>query len=225
VAAIIGLAFSALTEEELARRAGRAMRLLLPITVLVALLSAAIVYGGASVLAALGTLVAGLALAAALWWLAGRGRLWIALPLLALWLPLTLLTTLPAARVIAFPAASDFGVEAVRQSGLATDEVVIFSEWRALDRVGLRAPPISGYRFSLEFDEAMLDGAGLVLSDEPEDAARLEALGWTVRTEIGSPEGFDLEELWDAIRTRDIAGLRAAYGERVHIATPPADGP
>jgi hypothetical protein len=225
IAAILGLAFSTIGEDGLARRAGRSMRILVVLTAIFAILSAAIVYGGASILAALAALAGGLALVAALWWLAGRGRVWLALPLLALWLPLTLLSIYPAARVIAFPAASDFGVEAVRQSGLPTDEVVIFSEWRALDRVGLRAPPIQGYRFALDFDETMLEGAGLVLSDEQSDADRLAALGWAVRTEIGAPEDFGIGTLWAAIRARDIAGLRETYGERVHIATRQASAP
>ena len=190
VAAILGLAFSQLAAEDLGRRGGRALRLLLPLTVLVVLLTAAIVYGGASVLAALGSLVAGLALVAALWWLAGRGRVSLALPLLALWLPVTLLATWPAARLIAFPAAADHGVAAVRASGLPTDAVVIFAKWRFLDRVGLRAPPIEGYRYANAFREDMLDGAGLVLTIEPGDAARLEALGWSVRVETGAPEGY-----------------------------------
>ncbi len=219
VAAILGLAFSGLTEDALARRGGRALRLLLPLTFLVVLLSAAIVYGGASVLAALGSLAAGLALVAALWWLAGRGRVWIALPLLAIWLPLTLLATLPAARLIAFPAAADHGVAAVRASGLPTDQVVIFGKWRFLDRVGLHAPPIEGYRYDNEFREDMLEGAGLVLTIDPDHAEALAALGWSVRSETGAPADFGAGDLWAAIRARDIAGLRERFGERIFIAT------
>jgi 4-amino-4-deoxy-L-arabinose transferase-like glycosyltransferase len=219
VAAILGLAFSGLPPDEFARRGGRALRLLLPLTVLVVLLSGAIVYGGASVLAALGSLAAGLALVAALWWLAGRGRVWIVLPLLALWLPLTLFATLPAARLIAFPAAADHGLAAVRASGLPTDQVVIFGKWRFLDRVGLRAPPIEGYRYANAFREEVLDGAGLVLTIDPDHAETLAALGWSVRSETGAPADFGAGDLWAAIRARDIAGLRERFGERIYIAT------
>jgi 4-amino-4-deoxy-L-arabinose transferase-like glycosyltransferase len=221
VAAIVGLAFSAVPEDDVAQRAGRSLRILLALTVAVVALSAAIVAGGASVAAAFGTLAGGLAVVALLWWLAGRGRTSIALPLLALWLPVTLLTTWPAARIIAFPAAADHGVAAVRASGLATDEVVIFGRWRFLDRIGLRAPPIEGYRFSLTFAEEMLEGAGLVISDELRYAAQLQDMGWTIRTETGAPEGFGAPDLWAAIRARDIAGLRETFGEKVYIATPP----
>jgi 4-amino-4-deoxy-L-arabinose transferase-like glycosyltransferase len=221
VAAIVGLALSPLGEEALARRGGRAVRILLALTLAVVVVSATIVYGGASVLAAFGTLAGGLAVIAGLWWLAGRGRSWIALPLMAVWLPVTLLLTWPAARVIAFPAAADFGVAAVEESGLPTDEVVIFGRWRFLDRVGLRAPPIEGYRFALKFDEAMLEGAGLVLTDDLPVAERLEAMGWTVRVESGAPEAFGAGDLWAAIVARDIAGLRATFGEKLYIATAP----
>ena len=52
-------------------------------------------------------------------------------------------------------------------------------------------------------------------------ADALQALGWTVREERGAPEGYPEEELWRAIRERDIAGFRAAYGEPIFIATRP----
>jgi hypothetical protein len=148
----------------------------------------------------------------------------VALPLLAVWLPVTVLLTWPAARVIAFPAAADHGVEAVRASGLPTDKVVIFGKWRFLDRVGLRAPPIEGYRYSNPFREDMLDGAAMVLTIDPRHAERLRALGWEVREETGPPEAFGVGDLWAAIRARDIAGLREAFGEKIYIATLPAAG-
>jgi 4-amino-4-deoxy-L-arabinose transferase-like glycosyltransferase len=221
VAAIVGLAFSAVGEEELARRAGRSVRILLGLTLLVVLFAAAIVYGGASIVSALGALALGLGAIAAAWWVAGRGRAWIALPLLALWFPATLLLTWPAARVIAFPAAADHGVAAVRDSGLSTDQVVIFGKWRFLDRVGLRVPPIEGYRYSNTFRDDMLDGAQMVLSIDPRHGERLAAKGWEVRVETGAPEAFDAGDLWDAIRDRDIAGLRERFGEKIYIATRP----
>jgi hypothetical protein len=124
--------------------------------------------------------------------------------------------------VIAFPAAADFGVAAVTASGLPTDRIVIFGKWRFLDRVGLRAPPIEGYRYSNRFDEGMLEGAGMVLSIDPEHAERLAAMGWEVREETGAPEAFGPGELWAAIRARDIAGLRGRFGEKIYIATRPA---
>jgi 4-amino-4-deoxy-L-arabinose transferase-like glycosyltransferase len=219
VAAIVGLAFSALGPEDISRRAGRAVRILLVPTLAVVLVTVAIVFGGGSLIAALGALVAGLALLAAIWWLAGRGRTWIVLPLLALWFPLTVLTTWPAARILAFPAAADFAVAAVKESGLPTEEVVIFAKWRFLDRVGLRAPPIEGYRYSDRFREDMLEGARMVLSIDPRHAERLSGLGWEIRVETGAPEGFGASDLWQAIRSRDIAGLRETFGEKVYIAT------
>jgi 4-amino-4-deoxy-L-arabinose transferase-like glycosyltransferase len=221
VAAIIGLAFSPLAADEMAGRAGRSVRILLALTLAVVAVASAVVYGGASVLAALGALVGGLAVMVLLWWLAGLGRTWVALPLLALWLPVTLLLTWPAARVIAFPAAADFGVEAVKASGLPTDEVVIFGKWRFLDRVGLRAPPIEGYRYSNDFREDMLEGARMVLSINPRHMEELEARGWDIRIESGAPEAFGAGDLWAAIRARDIAGLRETFGEKIYIATPP----
>jgi hypothetical protein len=221
VAAIVGLAFSTLEADEMARRAGRSVRILLALTLAVIAVAAAVVYGGASVFAALGAFVGGLALIVLLWWLAGRGRAWVALPLLVLWLPVTLLLTWPAARVIAFPAAADYGVAAVRSSGLPTDEIVIFGKWRFLDRVGLRAPPIEGYRYSDKFREDMLEGARMVLSIDPRHMEELEARGWDVRVETGAPEAFGAADLWDAIRARDIAGLRESFGEKIYIATPP----
>jgi 4-amino-4-deoxy-L-arabinose transferase-like glycosyltransferase len=222
VAAVIGLAFSGLDAPALARRAGRSVRVLLLFTLAVALLSAAIVYGGASVLAALGALVLGLGVIAAVWWLAGRGRLWIALPLMVAVLPGTVLLTVPAARVIAFPAAADLGVAAVREAGLPAEAVVVFGNWRLLDRVGLRAPPIEGYRYADAFREDMLEGAGLVLTTTAADAVRLDAMGWRVRSATGAPEDFGAEDLRQAILRRDIAGLREAFGERIYIATPGA---
>jgi hypothetical protein len=221
LAVLIGLAFDGLDPPEIAKRAGRAVRMLLLITLVVVVVTAAIVYGGASVLSAVGALAGGAAVAALLWWLAGRGRVWLALPLLVVWLPVTVLLTWPAARVIAFPAAADHGVEAVRASGLTTDKVVIFGKWRFLDRVGLRAPPIEGYRFSSPFREDMLEGADMVLTIDAEHAERLRALGWDVRVETGAPEGFGAGDLWAAIRARDIAGLREAFGEKIYIATRP----
>lgn len=219
VAAIVGLAFSGLDAGDLARRGGRAVRILLALTLAVVLVTVAIVYGGGSLLAALGALVAGLAILAAIWWLAGRGRTWIVLPLLALWFPVTVLMTWPAARILAFPAGADFGVAAVKESGLPTDEVVIFGKWRFLDRVGLRAPPIEGYRYSNTFRDDMLEGARMVLSIDSRHAERLSAMGWDIRVETGAPEGFGAGDLWDAIRARDIAGLRETFGEKVYIAT------
>jgi 4-amino-4-deoxy-L-arabinose transferase-like glycosyltransferase len=221
LAALIGLVFDGLGPDEIARRAGRAVRVLLALTLAVVAVGAAIVFGGASILAALAALVGGLVVAAAVWWLAGRGRVWLALPLLAVWLPVTVLLTYPAARVIAFPAAADHGVDAVRASGLPTDKVVIFGKWRFLDRVGLRAPPIEGYRYDNAFREDMLEGAEMVLSIDPRHAERLEAVGWEVREETGAPEAFGAGDLWAAIRARDIAGLREAYGEKIYIATRP----
>lgn len=220
-AALVGLAFDRLPAKEIARRAGRAVRVLLAVTLAVVAVAAAIVYGGASVLAAFGALAGGIAAAALCWWLAGRERLWVTLPLLAVWLPVTVLLTYPAARVIAFPAAADHGVEAVQASGLTTDKVVIFGKWRFLDRVGLRAPPIEGYRYSNPFREDMLEGAAMVLTIDPRHAERLEALGWEVRAEPGAPEAFGLDDLWAAIRARDIAGLRERFGEKIYIATRP----
>jgi 4-amino-4-deoxy-L-arabinose transferase-like glycosyltransferase len=221
LAALIGVAFDQLEPHEIARRAGRAVRLLLMVTLAVVAVAAAIVYGGAPVLAALGALAGGVGVVALIWWLAGRGRVWLALPLLSVWLPVTVLLTYPAARVIAFPAAADHGVEAVRASGLPTDKVVIFGKWRFLDRVGLRAPPIEGYRYSSPFREDMLEGAGMVLTIDPRHAERLKALGWEVREETGAPEAFGPGDLWAAIRARDIAGLREAFGEKIYIATRP----
>jgi hypothetical protein len=173
------------------------------------------------VLAALAALAGGVAAVALMWWLAGRGRVWVALPLMAVWLPVTLLLTYPAARVIAFPAAADHGVAAVRASGLPTDKVVIFGKWRFLDRIGLRAPPIEGYRYSNPFREDMLEGAAMVLTIDPRHAERLKAMGWEVRAETGAPEAFGAGDLWSAIRARDIAGLRARFGETIYIATRP----
>jgi 4-amino-4-deoxy-L-arabinose transferase-like glycosyltransferase len=222
--AIAALACDGVGAEEVARRAGRAVRVLLFMTLCVAVVAAGVVYGGASGPAAIGALAVGAGVMAALWWLAGRGRVTVALPLMALWLPVTVLLTYPAARVIAFPAAADFGVAAVRASGLPTDRVVIFGKWRFLDRVGLRAPPIEGYRYADRYREDMLPGAGLVLTIDADDAARLAAAGWQVRAETGAPEGFSLAELWTAVRERDIAGLRAARGETIYIATPSGSG-
>jgi 4-amino-4-deoxy-L-arabinose transferase-like glycosyltransferase len=221
MAVLIGLAFDRLSAEEMARRAGRAVRVLLAVTLAVVVVGAAVVYGGASVLAAFWALGGGLAVVVLIWWLAGRGRAWVALPLMALWLPVTVLLTYPAARVIAFPAAADHGVEAVRASGLPTDRVVIFGKWRFLDRVGLRAPPIEGYRYSNPFREDMLEGAEMVLTIDPRHAERLRALGWEVREETGAPEAFGAGDLWAAIRARDIAGLREAFGEKIYTATRP----
>lgn len=219
VAALLGLALSELTEAELARRGGRAVRILLVATAGVALATAAVVYGGATLISALSALAVGGAVAGALSWLAGRGRAWIVLPLLVAWLPATVFLTWPAARLLAFPAAADFGVAAVRDGGLSTEEVVIFGKWRFLDRVGLRAPPIEGYRYSNDFREYMLEGARMVLSIDPRHAERLAALGWEVRVETGAAEGFGAGELWQAIRARDIAGLRERHGETLYIAT------
>lgn len=221
VAALIGLAMSALDAEALARRAGRAVRILLPLPVAVVGASAMIVYAGGTVLAALGTVAAGLAVLALLWWLAGTRRPSVALALLTAVLPVAVILFLPAYRTAGYPAAADLGARAVEEAGLAPGEVYVLERWHLIERIGLGHPPLEEYLFSNRIEPALLARARMVLTIYPYHAEALRRLGWEVREARGAPEGFPAEAFWRAIRTRDIDGLRAAYGEPIFIATPP----
>jgi len=224
VAALIGLWMGGLGGEDLARRVRRAVRLLLALSLVVVGLTAMIVYAGSTILAAVAGVVAGLAMIAALWWLAGTGRPTAALALLTVTLPLTVILFLPAYRVAGYPAAADHGVQAIEEAGLSTDRVYVLRRWHLMERIGLQVPPVEGFLYSSDIDPDLLAQAGMTLTIYPEIADELRARGWTVREERGAPEGFSADAFWRAIRERDIAGLRAAYGEPLYIATPPESG-
>ncbi len=221
VAALIGLGLGNLTGEALARRAGRAVRVLLVLTVVAVAATAAIVYAGSTILAALGTLLGGLAAVAGMWWLAGTRRPSVALALLTVVLPVTVILFLPAYRVAGYPSAAEHGAWAIEEAGLTPDAVYVLERWHLMERIGLQVPPMEDFMFSNEIDPELLGQAKMVLTIYPRQADALRALGWTVREERGAPEGYPDEELWRAIRERDIAGLRSAYGEPIFIATRP----
>lgn len=221
IAALIGLGMGAIDGETLARRAGRAVRVLLPLTVAVVGVTAMIVYAGSTVLAALGTVGAGLAVVVLIWWLAGTRQPSVALALLTAVLPVTVVLFLPAYRTAGYPAAADHGAWAVEEAGLTPGEVYVLERWHLIERIGLRHPPLEDYLFSIRIEPELLDRARMVLTIYPYHAEALRALGWEVREARGAPEGFPAEAFWQAIRSRDIDGLRAAYGEPIFIATRP----
>ncbi len=223
VASLIGLGLGRLAPAEIGRRAARAVRILLPVPLLVGLVTTAVVFAGATVLAALGALAAVLSSLWLLWWLAGRRRPGTSLTLLALLAPLTFLSVFPAYQILARPAAADLAVREVRVSGLPTDRVAVLRRWHLLERVGLQVPPIEGYRFAVAADPEVLEGAGLVLTIFPNIAEELRALGYEVRAARGAPQGFGAGDLAAAIARRDLAGFRETYGEPLFLATPPAE--
>ena len=221
VAALIGLWLSGLEAEDLARRAGRSVRILLVLSLVVAGLTVAVVYAGSTVLAAVGSAVAGVAVMAGLWRLAGTRRLPASLALLTAVLPLSVLLFVPAYLVAGYPAAADHGVRAIREADLPAERVYVLGRWHLMERVGLRVPPVEDYLFSMDLDPELLDEAEMVLTIFPRYTDELRAHGWNVREERGAPEGFSPDGLWRALRERDIEGLRASHGEPMFIATPP----
>lgn len=222
LAALIGLGFSGLTGEEIARRAGRTVRILLPVVGLVGLLAAGVVYAGGTVLGALAVL-AGFALGLwALWRLAGVGRPAVALVLFAL-LPVgTVLSVFPAYRHMGVPSITDLAVAGIEASGARPEEVVVVRRWQLVERIGLRHPPIEAYRYIRRPDPAVLADARVVLTTDPESVAELAELGFQMTETVAAPGEYPFGDLVDAILARDLGALRERWGERLWIGVRPA---
>ncbi len=224
VAAFIGLAMSRMGTDALAHRAGRAVRILLVLPLAVGLVSAGIVYAR-SVAAGLAVLVAVLAAVWGVWLLAGLGRPGLALVLIGLLAPVTVLSTWPAYRLLAYPTAADIAVRDITAMGVPAGRIVVIRRWHLLERIGLQVPPIEEYRFAPRVDRAVLDGADLVVAYTPEDGRALEDLGFDVTEKRGAPEDFGPGDLLSAIAARDLEAFRAEFGETLFLATPrPAGG-
>jgi 4-amino-4-deoxy-L-arabinose transferase-like glycosyltransferase len=219
LAALIGLGFSSLTGTEIARRAGRTVRILLPVIAVIGLLTAGVVYAGETVVAA-GAVVLGFAAAIwAVWRLAGLGRPGLSLGLLAILPVATVLSLFPAYGYIGAPSMTDLSVAAIGEAGVRPDEVVIVGRWQLVERIGLRLGPIEDYRFTRRPDPDRIGDARLVITSDPEVLPALEALGFVLREERGAPGGFPFDDLAAAIVARDLATLRATWGERFWIGT------
>ncbi len=216
-AALLGLGFSHLAGEDIARRAGRAVRILLPVTGAVGLLTAGVVFAGGTVLGAAAVLL-GIGLAIwALWRAAGTRRPAVALTLLAI-LPLgTILSIAPAFTYLGIPSITDISVAAIRESGVPPEEIVVVQRWQLVERIGLRLPPIEGYRFVRGPDAAALEGARLVVTTDPAAVPALEALGFAMTQERAAPGEYPFADFLRAIRTRDLDTLRERWGEQVWI--------
>ena len=221
LAALIGLGFSGLSSEQIARRAGRTVRILLPVLAVVGLLTAGVVYAGGTVLAALAVLAGFVVGIWALWWLAGLGRPGVSLTLLAILPAGALLTIFPAYEHIGAPSIADLSVAAIEETGVSPDEIVVVRRWQVVERIGLRHPPIEDYRFSRRVDPAVIGDARLVITSDPETVPELEALGFVLSEKVGAPGGFPFGDLVDAIAARDLGSLREAWGERIWIGVRP----
>lgn len=220
-AALIGLWFSALDGETIARRAGRAVRILLPLFLVVGLGSGMALYMGTSIMVLLAFVPCLVAVLWLLWRIAGIRRPVIALAMLVGVVPLAVLSFFPAYLVLAYPAAADYAVRAVRDAGLMPSEVYVLRQWRLMDRVGLRIPPIEEFMFTEDLDPESLARAKMVLTVNSALADELADMGWTVRRENGAPEEFDLDDFLAATAARDLDGFRAEFGEPLFVATPP----
>lgn len=221
LAALIGLGFSGLSGEQIARRAGRTVRILLPVLAVVGLLTAGVVYAGETVLAAL-IVLAGFAVGLwALWRLAGLGRPGVSLTLLAILPAGALLSIFPAYDYIGVPSIGDLSIAAIEETGVSPDEVVVVRRWQLVERIGLRNPPIEDYRFTRGVDPAIIGDARLVITTEPENLPELEALGFALTERVGAPGGFPFGDFVEAIAARDLGSLRGTWGERLWIGVRP----
>ena len=217
VAALIGLGFSGLPGAEIARRAGRAVRLLLPVVAVVGLLTAGVVYAGETVAAAGAVLLGFAAVTFVLWRLDRLGRPGVSLPVLAILPVAAVLSIFPAYSYLGTPSATDLSIAAIEAHGIAPEEVAIVRRWQLLERIGLRRPPIEDYRFLDAPDPEALATARLVVTTDPEAVAALEALGFSMRETLGAPGDYPLGDLLAAIRARDLGALRERWGERLWI--------
>ena len=219
-AALIGLAFGRLDPGEIARRASRAVRLLLPIPVLFGVLTVAILYGGATIAATLAYAAALAALVRVIWRLTTRPRLAPALILLAALLPGMVVSLWPAYQVLGAPSTADLAVREIRAEGLTAADVAIVRRWHLMERLGLQEGPIDDYLYVPTADPALLEGKSLVIAVFPEDAEALAALGYDVTELRGALGGGDVRDFVSAIARRDLDGLKAEFGETLYLARP-----
>jgi 4-amino-4-deoxy-L-arabinose transferase-like glycosyltransferase len=225
LAALIGLGFSGLSGEDIARRSGRTVRILLPLFAIVGLLTAGVVYAGSTVLAAVAVLLGFAVAICAVWWLAGVRRPGVSLTVLALLPAVALLSIFPAYDYIGKGSMTDLSVEAIEAAGVRPDEVVFLRRWQLVERVGLRIPPIEDYRFTRRPEPDQIGDARLAITTDPETLPGLEALGFEMVEKVGSPGGFPFGEFLDAIVARDFGPLRDKWGERIWIGLRTAETP
>lgn len=219
-AALIGLAFGRLDPREIARRASRAVRLLLPVPLLFCVLTVGILYGGATVAAAL-AYAAGLSVATwSIWRLTNGRHLAASLILMAALLPGMVVSVWPAYQVLGTPSTTDLAVREIRASGLAPSDVAVVRRWHLIERFGLREGPIEDYLYVPTAEAAARANRALVIAVFPEDAEALATLGYEVTELRGALGGGDAGDLFGAIARRDIAGLKAEFGETLYIAQP-----
>lgn len=221
MAALMALGFTGLTEAQLARRCGRAVRILLPLAAMVAVLSGMILYMARLDLALAVWALGAPVLLGAVWWLAGRLGATAAAAAMVAALPGAVLMFLPGYFVLGTPSAADLALHALREGGYKPAEVYVLRRWHLVERVGLRLPPLQDYIFASDLDPALLAQARILIANTPADAAALQALGWQTEVQHGTPERFPARAFWAAVTARDIEGFRARYGEPLLIATPP----
>ena len=219
-AALIGLSFGELGTGQIAHRASRAVRLLLPVPILLGSLTAAILYGGATLAAAVAYL-AGLGVAIwCVWRLTAARRLSSSLILLAVLLPVTVVSVWPAYQVLGRPSTADLAVQEIRADGLSPSEVAIVDHWRLIERIGLMEGPIDGYQYVPSVDAQALAGKALIIATRAEDAEALRTLGYRVTELRGALGGGDVSDLFSAIARRDLDGLKAEHGDLLYVARP-----
>lgn len=219
LAALLALGFTGMSEAQLARRCGRAVRILVPLAGGVAILSGLILYM-ARMDAALWAWALGAAIfLGAVWWLAGRLGATAAAAAMVAILPGSVLMFLPGYFVLGTPSAADLALKALREGGFQPSEVYVLRRWHLVERVGLRLPPLQDYIFANDLDPALLSQARILIATSPADAEALQSLGWQTRIEHGTPEGFSASAFWEAVVTRDIAAFRKRHGEPLLIAT------
>lgn len=221
LAALIGLTLGQAEPGKLARAMRRVARLLLVFPAILCALSAGVLYAGMGLLPALALAALAVVGAVALWRGVAGERLGRTLILLAVIPSWSVLAVYPAYRVLGVPSASDTAVARIEAMGIENRDVLIVSRFQLIERIGLAHPPIEDFRFALQPTPAALAGAKLVIATRPEDQAALEARGYQVETTYGPPGAFPFSALVTAIRSRDLAGLRARYGEPMYLAVPP----
>jgi hypothetical protein len=145
----------------------------------------------------------------------------VTLPLLAILPAAAVVSMLPAYGYLGRPSAADLTLAAMAGAGAAPDEVAIVARWQLVERLGLRNPPIEGYRFLRTPDADGLAGRRLVVTTDPDAAAALAAMGFAMTEQRGAPGGYPPGALWDAIRARDLGPLRERWGEPVWIGVRP----
>lgn len=220
-AALLALGFNGMDGAQIARRCGRAVRIMLPLSAVVAVLSGMILYMARADAALAVWAIFATLLIAGLWWLAGRLGPVGAVGLLVGALPGAVLLFLPGYMILGSPSAADLALRAIRNDAITPSQVYVLRRWHLVERVGLRQPPLQDYLFSDRLDPALLARAQIVITTHPQEADALIAAGWQVQMDHGAPEKFSARAFLDAVIARDATTFRTRFGEPLLIARPP----